>query len=162
MGRSVVDLSDDEIALVRESSLLVGKTLAEVARHIGPGAVTGDLDRLAEEFIRDHGAIPGFKGLYGCPSTLLISVNEEVVHGLPAGIWRGRGQALQLCWDGMPEPKLVIAVGACAISGGLFADSPALDRSFVERFTPSLYVPGCPPHPLTFISGILDLLGIAS
>ena len=83
MGRSVVDLSDDEIALVRESSLLVGKTLAEVARHIGPGAVTGDLDRLAEEFIRDHGAIPGFKGLYGCPSTLLISVNEEVVHGLP-------------------------------------------------------------------------------
>jgi len=71
-------------------------------------------------------------------------------------------QALQLCWDGMPEPKLVIAVGACAISGGLFADSPALDRSFIERFTPSLYVPGCPPHPLTFISGILDLLGIES
>jgi len=83
MGKAVIILSDDEIALVRESSLLVGRTLAEVARHIGPGMTTGKLDALAEEFIRDHGGIPGFKGLYGCPSTLLISVNEQVVHGLP-------------------------------------------------------------------------------
>ena len=79
---------------------------------------------------------------------------------LTGPITRNMAQALQLCWDGMPEPKLVIAVGACAISGGLFADSPALDRSFVERFTPSLYVPGCPPHPLTFVNGLLDLLGV--
>jgi methionyl aminopeptidase len=83
MGRTVNHLSDDEIALVRESSLLVGRTLAEVARNIAPGVTTGELDRLAEEFIRDNGGIPGFKGLYGCPSTLLISVNEQVVHGLP-------------------------------------------------------------------------------
>lgn len=83
MSKSVVDLSDDDIALLKESSLLVGRTLAEVARHIAPGVRTGELDRLAETFIRDHGAVPGFKGLYGCPSTLLISVNEEVVHGLP-------------------------------------------------------------------------------
>lgn len=83
MARSVILLSDDEIALVRESSLLVGKTLAEVARHIGPGVTTAKLDELAEEFIRDNGGVPGFKGLYGCPSTLLISVNEQVVHGLP-------------------------------------------------------------------------------
>ncbi len=83
MGKPLVHLSDDEIAVLKESSLLVGKTLAEVARHIAPGITTGALDRLAEEFIRDNGAIPGFKGLYGCPSTLLISVNEQVVHGLP-------------------------------------------------------------------------------
>ena len=83
MGKTVVYLSDDEIALVRESSLLVGKTLAEVARHIGPGVTTGKLDTIAEEFIRDHGGIPGFKGLYGCPSTLLVSVDDQVVHGLP-------------------------------------------------------------------------------
>ncbi|MCC6840523.1 MAG: type I methionyl aminopeptidase [Flavobacteriales bacterium] len=76
-------LGAEEIELVRRSSLLVGKTLAEVARVIAPGVTTGTLDRLAEEFIRDNGGIPGFKGLYGCPSTLLISVNEEVVHGLP-------------------------------------------------------------------------------
>jgi methionyl aminopeptidase len=83
MSKKVVDLSDGDIALLKESSLLVGKTLAEVAKHIAPGVRTGELDRLAEEFIRDSGAVPGFKGLYGCPSTLLISVNEEVVHGLP-------------------------------------------------------------------------------
>ncbi len=84
MGKKpLVDLSDDEIAVLKESSLLVGKTLAEVARHIAPGVTTAELDRLAEEFIRDNGAVPGFKGLYGCPSTLLISVNEQVVHGLP-------------------------------------------------------------------------------
>lgn len=85
MGKAVIILSDEEVALVRESSLLVGRTLAEVARHIGPGMTTGKLDALAEEFIRDHGGVPGFKGLYGCPSTLLISVNEQVVHGLPGG-----------------------------------------------------------------------------
>lgn len=83
MGKSVCILSDAEIGLVRESSLLVGRTLAEVARRIGPGVTTGELDRMAEQFIRDNGALPGFKGLYDCPSTLLISVNDEVVHGLP-------------------------------------------------------------------------------
>ncbi|MBK6831995.1 MAG: type I methionyl aminopeptidase [Flavobacteriales bacterium] len=82
-SKPLVHLSDDEIAVLKESSLLVGKTLAEVAKHIAPGVTTGELDRLAEEFIRDNGAIPGFKGLYDCPSTLLISVNEQVVHGLP-------------------------------------------------------------------------------
>lgn len=86
MGKSVIILSEDEIALVRESSLLVGRTLAEVARHIAPGVTTEKLDALAEEFIRDHGAVPGFKGLYGCPSTLLTSVNEQVVHGLPGKV----------------------------------------------------------------------------
>lgn len=75
---------------------------------------------------------------------------------------RNMAEALQLCWDAMPEPKLVIAVGACAISGSPFEGGGALDRSFLDRFKPSLYVPGCPAHPLTFISGILDLLGIES
>jgi Ni,Fe-hydrogenase III small subunit/Pyruvate/2-oxoacid:ferredoxin oxidoreductase delta subunit len=70
--------------------------------------------------------------------------------------------ALQIAWDAIPEPKLVIAVGACAISGGVFAESDALAREFLDKFPPSLYVPGCPAHPLTFISGIMDLLGIAA
>ena len=81
---------------------------------------------------------------------------------LSGPITRNMAQALQICWDAIPEPKLVIAVGACAISGGVFADSDALDRQFLDRFKPSLYVPGCPAHPLTFISGIMDLLGIAA
>jgi Ni,Fe-hydrogenase III small subunit/NAD-dependent dihydropyrimidine dehydrogenase PreA subunit len=81
---------------------------------------------------------------------------------LTGPITRNMTEALQLCWDAMPEPKLVIAVGACAISGSPFEGSSALERSFLERVKPSLYVPGCPPHPLTFICGILDLLGIPS
>ena len=60
----------------------------------------------------------------------------------------------------MPDPKLLIAVGACAISGGVFTDADGVDRSFLERVTPSLYLPGCPCHPLTLINGIMQLLGI--
>jgi len=81
---------------------------------------------------------------------------------LTGPITRNMAPALQLCWDAMPDPKLVIAVGACAISGSPFEGSPAVERSFLERFKPTLYVPGCPPHPLTIVCGILDLLGIPS
>ena len=75
--------SDEEIEKIRESSLLVGKTLAEVAKLIAPGTRTADLDRVAEDFIRSFGALPGFKGYNGFPYTLCISVNEQVVHGFP-------------------------------------------------------------------------------
>lgn len=75
--------TDEEIEIQRESSLLVGKTLAEVARLIRPGVKTIELDKVAETFIRDNGAVPGFKGYGGFPGSLCISVNEEVVHGIP-------------------------------------------------------------------------------
>lgn len=75
--------TEEEIELIRKSSLLVGKTLAEIAKIIQPGVSTAKLDSLAEEFILDHGAKPGFKGYGGFPSTLCISINEEVVHGIP-------------------------------------------------------------------------------
>ncbi len=74
----------EEIGLIKQSSLLVGKTLAEVARHLRPGITTRELDRIAEQFIRDHGAIPGFKGYHGYPAALCISVNSVVVHGIPS------------------------------------------------------------------------------
>lgn len=76
--------TEDQIDLLRKSSLLVCKTLALVGGLVKPGITTLELDKIAEEFIRDNGAVPGFKGLYGCPSTLLTSVNSEVVHGLPS------------------------------------------------------------------------------
>ena len=79
----VVYKTNEEIDLIRESSLLVGKTLAEVAKLIEPGVKTIQLDKVAEEYIRDHQAIPGFKGYNGFPFTLCISVNEQVVHGFP-------------------------------------------------------------------------------
>ena len=73
----------EEIERIRKSSLLVGKTLAEVAKKIKPGVSTLELDKLAEEFIRDHGADPGFLGYGGFPNSLCTSVNEAVVHGIP-------------------------------------------------------------------------------
>jgi methionyl aminopeptidase len=75
--------TEEEIELLRKSSLLVGRTLAEIAKILEPGVSTARLDKLAEEFILDHGAVPGFKGYGGFPSTLCISINEEVVHGIP-------------------------------------------------------------------------------
>ena len=80
---------------------------------------------------------------------------------LSGPISRNMADALQIAWDAIPEPKLVIAVGACAISGGIFAECNEVDRAFLDKFKPALYVPGCPTHPLSFISGILDLLGIS-
>lgn len=80
--------TDDEIELLRQSNLLVGRTLAEVAKMIRPGITTRHLDRIAEEFIRDNGAIPTFKGFpnpYGSPfpASICTSVNSQVVHGIP-------------------------------------------------------------------------------
>lgn len=83
MAKLIIYKTPEEIELIRESALLVSKTLTMIAGEIRPGITPLRLDQLAEAFIRDHGAVPGFKGLYGCPSTLLTSVNEQVVHGLP-------------------------------------------------------------------------------
>ena len=71
--------------MMRESALLVGKTIAEVAKLIKPGITTGELDKIAEEFIRDNGAVPSFKNYKGYPFTACISVNDAVVHGFPNG-----------------------------------------------------------------------------
>lgn len=81
--KMIIPKTSEEIELMRQSALLVSKTLGMIATEIKEGVTTLELDKKAEEFIRDNGGIPGFLGLYGCPSTLLTSVNEQVVHGLP-------------------------------------------------------------------------------
>jgi methionyl aminopeptidase len=73
----------EEIELIRESSLLVGKTLAEVAKVIKPGVTTLSLDKVAYEFINDNNAVPAFLNYSGFPNSLCISVNSQVVHGIP-------------------------------------------------------------------------------
>ena len=75
--------SEDEIDLIRESSLLVAKTHAEISNLIKPGVTTLQLDKIAEEFIKDNGGLPAFKGYSGFPNTLCASKNEQVVHGIP-------------------------------------------------------------------------------
>jgi methionyl aminopeptidase len=101
--------SKEEIELIKESSLLVGKTLAEVARVIAPGIKTISLDILAEDFIRSHGALPGFKGYNGFPYTLCISVNEQVVHGFPG--------------DRVLQEGDIVSVDCGALMNGFYGDS---------------------------------------
>ncbi|HET6768234.1 MAG TPA: hypothetical protein VFH08_12565 [Chitinophagaceae bacterium] len=67
-------------------------------------------------------------------------------------------QPLQICYDAIPEPKIIILAGTDAISGGIFADSPALNRGFLSKYKIDLFVPGNPIHPLTFINGVLELI----
>jgi methionyl aminopeptidase len=101
--------TDAEVELLRESNMLVSKTLAEVATHIRPGITTLELDAVAETFIRDHGALPGFKGYAGFPNTLCTSVNDEVVHGIPSGYTLRDGD--------------IISVDCGVILNGFYGDS---------------------------------------
>jgi len=79
----IIAKSKEEIELMREAALVVSKTLGMLAGEVKPGVTTLYLDKLAEEFIRDHQAIPGFLGLYDFPNTLCMSPNAQVVHGIP-------------------------------------------------------------------------------
>ncbi|NND89138.1 MAG: type I methionyl aminopeptidase, partial [Flavobacteriaceae bacterium] len=98
----------EEIELMREAALVVSKTLGMLAREVKPGVTTNQLNDLAESFIRDQGAIPGFLGLYDCPSTLLTSVNDAVVHGLPTDIPLKEGD--------------IVAIDCGAIKHGFYGD----------------------------------------
>jgi methionyl aminopeptidase len=99
----------EEIEQLRASNLLVSRTIAEVAKFIRPGVTTLDLDRIAEEFIRDSGAIPGFLGYSGYPATLCTSVNQQVVHGIPSSYALKEGD--------------IISVDCGALYNGYYGDS---------------------------------------
>lgn len=101
--------TDEQIELLRQSNLLVAGTLAEMAKLIRPGVTTLDLDKVAEEFILDHDAVPGFKGYGGFPNTLCTSVNSEVVHGIPSDYTLKDGD--------------VISIDCGVIKDGFYGDS---------------------------------------
>ena len=106
----------EEIELIRKSSLLVSKTLAEIAGMIKPGVTGSALDRRAEEFIRDHGAEPIFKGFNGFPYSLCISPNDRVVHGFPSDEELKEGDIISVdcgvIWNGfIGDSAYTFAVG---------------------------------------------------
>ena len=101
--------TEEEIELVRKSSLLVAKTHAEIAGLIKPGITTLALDKIAEEFIRDNGGVPAFKGYGGFPNTLCISPNEQVVHGIPN--------------DRVLEDGEILSVDCGVVMNGYYGDS---------------------------------------
>ncbi len=105
----IVLKTNEEIEILHENNLLVSKTLAEVGKLIKPGITTRELDQVAEEFILDHGAVPGFKGYHGYPNTLCTSVNDEVVHGIPSGYELQEGD--------------IISVDCGVIKNGFYGDS---------------------------------------
>lgn len=76
--------TDEEIELLREANLVVARTLGEIAKWVAPGVTTRRLNQIADEYIRSQGCVPGFLGLYGFPGSVCISVNENVVHGIPS------------------------------------------------------------------------------
>lgn len=86
----------EEIEKLRASNQLVSKTLAEIAKYIKPGITTDKIDRIAEEYIRDHKAIPAFLGYSGYPKTLCTSVNSQVVHGIPSNYVLKEGDLLSV------------------------------------------------------------------
>ena len=99
----------EEVELLRENALIVSRTLAAVAKEIRPGVQTKTLDKIAEEFIRSQGAVPGFKGYRGFPATLCISLNEEVVHGIP-------GERVLLNGD-------IVSIDCGCLKNGYYGDS---------------------------------------
>lgn len=102
--------TDEEIELIRQSCLLVCRTLAEVGSLLRPGITGAEIDRAAEELIRDHQAVPGFKGYRGFPATLCVSKNENVVHGIPS--------AEQVFEDGD-----IVSVDCGVLLNGFFGDA---------------------------------------
>jgi len=72
-------------------------------------------------------------------------------------ITKNMAEAVQICYDAIPEPKIIVLVGTDAISGGIFANSSAIDRSFLDKYHVDLYIPGNPAHPLSIVNGLLDL-----
>ena len=97
MNKNVIILkTDEEIEFMREANRLVGKTLGELSRHIKPGVTTLQLDKIAEEFIRDHQAIPTFLGYGGFPNSICTSVNENVVHGIPNNVPLKEGDVISI------------------------------------------------------------------
>ena len=101
--------TEEEIDLIRNSSLLVAKTHAEIAGLIKPGITTLALDTIAEEFIRDNGGVPAFKGYGGFPNTLCMSPNDQVVHGIPN--------------DRVLEDGEILSVDCGVVMNGYFGDS---------------------------------------
>lgn len=104
----IIPKTREEIELIRESALIVSRTLGLLAKEVKPGVTTLHLDNIAEEYIRDNGAIPGFLGLYDFPNTLCMSPNSQVVHGIPN--------------DKPLEEGEIISIDCGALKNGFYGD----------------------------------------
>lgn len=136
----------------------IRKEIRTIFRHaLKLRQVSAGGDNSAEMELNACGNVNFDMGRYGIEFVTSPRHADGIV--ITGPVTQNMAQALQICYDAVPEPKLVILAGTAAISGGLFHGSPALDRTFPETIHVDLFVPGNPPHPLSFINGVLDLIG---
>jgi Ni,Fe-hydrogenase III small subunit len=114
-------------------------------------------DNSAEMELNAAGNVNFDMGRYGIEFVASPRHADGIV--ITGPVTNAMAEALKICYDAVPSPKLIILAGTDAISGGVFRDSSALNRVFPENSIADLYIPGNPPHPLTIINGILDLIG---
>jgi len=114
-------------------------------------------DNSAEMELNAAGNVNFDMGRYGIEFVASPRHADGIV--ITGPITNNMAEALQICYDAVPEPKLIILAGTDAISGGIFAGSPELNREFIAKHPADLFVPGNPPHPLTFIHGVMEMIG---
>lgn len=150
----VIHAGDDRPVLVDPDK--IRKEIRTFFRHaLKLRQVSAGGDNSAEMELNAAGNVNFDMGRYGIEFVASPRHADGIV--ITGPISGNMSEALQITYDAIPSPKLIILAGADAIGGGIFGDSPALDRGFLSRYQVDLFVPGNPPHPLTFINGILDL-----
>jgi Ni,Fe-hydrogenase III small subunit/NAD-dependent dihydropyrimidine dehydrogenase PreA subunit len=166
--------NDYRISSNRRESLII-KPGSELAIHLDEAAIRKEIRKLFKGALKLRQVSAG--GDNSCEFELNASGNVNFDMGrygiefvasprhadgivITGPLTENMSDALKLCYEAIPEPRLIILAGTDAISGGIFAGSPALNRKFIEENHIDLYVPGNPVHPLTFINGVMDLLGL--
>ena len=154
-GRLIVSSgADHAISLDPE---MVRKEIRSFFKHaLKLRQVSAGGDNSAEMELNAAGNVNFDMGRYGIEFVASPRHADGIV--ITGPITHNMAEALQICYDAVPSPKIIVLAGTDAISGGIFSASNALDRTFLDNHHVDLYVPGNPPHPLTFINGILDLI----
>lgn len=146
---------DDPVRLEPEK---IRKEIRSIFKHaLKLRQVSAGGDNSVEMELNAAGNVNFDMGRYGIEFVASPRHADGIVVSGPVS--RNMAEALQICYDAIPEPKVIILAGTDAISGGIFQNSPALNREFLQKYPVDLYVPGNPPHPLTFINGVLQMIG---
>jgi Ni,Fe-hydrogenase III small subunit len=147
-GNTKVDIAD---SLVRKEVRKLFRNSLKL-RQVSAGG-----DNSCEMELNASGNVNFDMGRYGIEFVASPRHADGIV--ITGPVTENMAEALQICYDAVPRPKIIILVGTDAISGGIFQDSNALSRNFLDKYPVDLYVPGNPAHPLTFINGVLRMLG---
>ncbi len=156
INRLIIKAGDTD-AIVLDPSLVRKKIKSYFGRALKLRQVSAGGDNSAEMELNAAGNVNFDMGRYGIEFVASPRHADGIV--ITGPISENMAEPLEICYNATPEPKILILAGTDAISGGIFADSKAVNRSFLSKYHVDLYVLGNPPHPLTFINGILSLTG---